>query len=203
VTSPPSAPPPLTVDDLPPRLGRATVIDVRTPGEYGSGHVPGAFNIPLDRLDEAVPALRRTTAAGGEVIVVCASGNRSRTASERLAAHAIPAPSLDGGTTAWAAGGHSLDRPQGSRPVWPMERQVRLTAGSLVLLGLLLDLVVPGGRILALLIGAGLVFSAVTDTCGMAALLSKLPYNRRAPAGGADLKTTLSALTARAEAAAG
>ncbi|WP_181769229.1 rhodanese-like domain-containing protein, partial [Streptomyces albidus (ex Kaewkla and Franco 2022)] len=66
MTPPPA---PLTVDELPQRLDHATVIDVRTPGEYGSGHIPGAFNIPLDRLDEALPALRTAT-AGGEVVVV-------------------------------------------------------------------------------------------------------------------------------------
>ncbi|HWM39640.1 MAG TPA: rhodanese-like domain-containing protein [Streptomyces sp.] len=199
MTTPPAQPSPLTVDELPPRLGRASVIDVRTPGEYGSGHIPGAFNIPLDRLDEALPALRTAT-EDGEVIVVCASGARSRTASERLAAEGITAASLDGGTAAWSEGGHPLDRPAGSRAVWPMERQVRLTAGSLVLLGLLLDLVLPGARVLSLLIGAGLVFSALSNTCGMAAVLSKLPYNRRQP-GGISLEATLRKLAARTEGA--
>jgi rhodanese-related sulfurtransferase len=192
VTTPATPPSPLTVDELPPRLDRATLIDVRTPGEYGSGHIPGAFNIPLDRLAEALPALRTSTASG-ELVVICASGTRSRVASERLAAEGITAASLDGGTTAWADGGHPLDRPAGSRNVWPMERQVRLTAGSLVLLGLLLDLVIPGARILSLLIGGGLVFSALSNTCGMAAVLSKLPYNRRQPSG-AGLEATLSKL---------
>ena len=59
-----------------------------------------------------------------------------------------------------------------------MDRQVRLTAGSLVVLGVLLDFVVPGLRFLALFVGAGLVFSAVTNTCTMALGLAKLPYNR-------------------------
>ncbi|WP_181768669.1 YgaP family membrane protein, partial [Streptomyces albidus (ex Kaewkla and Franco 2022)] len=86
----------------------------------------------------------------------------------------------------------------GARAVWPMERQVRLVAGSLVVLGLLLDLLIPGARILSLLIGGGLVFSALSNTCGMAAVLSKLPYNRRQPEG-TGLEATLSRLAERAD----
>lgn len=189
----PSAP--LTVDEFAPRLNSATVIDVRTPGEYGSGHIPGAFNIPLDRLGDALPSLR-TAAEKGELVVVCASGARSGAASGRLAGEGITAASLDGGTAAWSGAGHALDRPAGARAVWPMERQVRLVAGSLVLLGILLDLAIPGARILSFLIGGGLVFSALSNTCGMAAVLSKLPYNRRQPGDG-GLDATLSRLTAR------
>ena len=66
----------------------------------------------------------------------------------------------------------------------------------LILVLFLLDLVIPGGRTLSLLIGGGLVFSALTNTCGMAAVLSKLPYNRRQPAG-IGLEATLSKLAGR------
>lgn len=193
MTTPPA---PLTVDEFAPRLGSAAVIDVRTPGEYGSGHIPGAFNVPLDRLDEALPSLR-TAAEKGELVVVCASGARSGTASGRLAGEGITAASLEGGTDAWSGGGHALERPEGARAVWPMERQVRLAAGSLVVLGVLLDLAIPGARVLSLLIGGGLVFSALSNTCGMAAVLSKLPFNRRR-SGDAGLDATLSRLSTRA-----
>ena len=193
-----TAPAPLTIDDLAPQLDGTAVIDVRTPAEYGSGHIPGAYNVPLDRLDEALPALR-VLAEKSELVVVCASGARSTTASGRLAGEGIAAASLDGGTSAWAGAGHALDRPAGGRAVWPMERQVRLAAGSLVVLGVLLDLALPGARVLSLLIGGGLVFSALTNTCGMAAVLSKLPYNRRRPGDG-GLESTLGRLTERAAA---
>ncbi|OEU88621.1 transporter [Streptomyces abyssalis] len=183
----------LTVDELAPRLNSATVIDVRAPGEYASGHIPGAHNVPLDRLDDALTALGAATGKG-ELVVVCASGARSGTACGRLAGQGITATSLEGGTQAWARGGHTLDRPEGARAVWPMERQVRLVAGSLVVLGILLDLAVPGARVLSFLIGGGLVFSALSNTCGMAAVLSKLPYNRRR-AGDAGLDATLRRLT--------
>lgn len=84
------------------RLDHLTVVDVRTPGEYASGHVPGALNIPLDRLGEALPALREA-AGRGEVLVVCASGARSATACAELAAAGVPVATLTGGTSAWTA----------------------------------------------------------------------------------------------------
>jgi hypothetical protein len=74
-----------------------------------------------------------------------------------------------------------------------MERQVRMAAGSVVVLGLIADLFVPGIRWVSAAIGGGLVFSALTNTCGMAALLAKLPYNRRRDAA-YDLNATLAAL---------
>ncbi|MCJ0874806.1 rhodanese-like domain-containing protein [Streptomyces sp. AP-93] len=156
------------------------IVDVRTPGEYASGHLPGALNIPLDRIGRSLPELRRA-AEEQELLLVCASGTRSENAARTLAGHGIAATSLTGGTTSWAAHGHPLDYPdQGPRRVWAMERQVRFTAGALVLLGLFLGLLVhPAFALLSAGVAAGLVFSALTDTCGMAVVLGRLPFNRR------------------------
>lgn len=157
-----------------------SIVDVRTPGEYASGHLPGALNVPLDRIGRSLPELRRA-AEDKELLLVCASGTRSQNAARTLAGHGIAATSLTGGTSAWSAQGHPLDYPaEGPRRVWAMERQVRLTAGSLVLLGLLLGLLVhPAFELLSAGIAGGLVFSALTDTCGMAVVLGRLPFNRR------------------------
>ncbi|MGY0071223.1 rhodanese-like domain-containing protein [Streptomyces sp. QTS137] len=174
------------------RLHELTVIDVRTPGEYAGGHIPGALNIPLDQLDRALPDIR-SAAGRGEVLVVCASGARSENARRMLAENGVRAATLSGGTGAWAAEGHGLDHPQGStRATWGMERQVRLTAGSIVLLGLALgEFAHPAFRLLSAGIAGGLVLSAVTDTCGMAAMLARLPHNRPRKA---DLDATLTRL---------
>ncbi|MER5355304.1 rhodanese-like domain-containing protein [Kitasatospora sp. NPDC002551] len=179
-----------------PRLAALTVVDVRTPGEYAAGHVPGALNIPLDQLDRALPALR-TVAARGELLIVCASGNRSGRACESLAAAGIPAATLVGGTSAWAAAGHEVERPEGApaRAPWAMDRQVRFAAGGLVVAGLLVDLALPGARWVSAAVGAGLVFSAATNTCAMGSMLSRLPYNRPRPGQAAALEATLAALT--------
>ncbi|ARI53745.1 transporter [Streptomyces sp. S8] len=177
------------------RLHELTVIDVRTPGEYAAGHLPGALNIPLDHIQRALPDIR-DAAHRKDVLVVCASGARSENACKILAENGITTTTLSGGTGAWAADGHELHRPQAlPRTVWGMERQVRLTAGALVLLGLLLGaLIHPAFQVLSAGIAGGLVFSALTNTCGMAAVLAKLPHNRpRAH----DLDRTLAELRSR------
>ncbi|MFJ6656660.1 rhodanese-like domain-containing protein [Streptomyces sp. NPDC091377] len=185
----------LDADQAHTRLAELTVLDVRTPGEYASGHLPGALNVPLDQLDRALPALR---ALRGDLLVVCASGARSANACATLAGAGIRAMTLTGGTADWSRRGLALGRPASGGPgVWPMDRQVRFTAGTLVLAGLGLSLAHPAWLLLSAGVAGGLVFSAVSGTCGMAALLSKLPHNRPRPA---DLEATLEALAARASA---
>lgn len=167
----------LTVPELWARGTEFTVVDVRTPGEYASGHIPGAHNVPLDRLREAVSALR-VAAQRAPLAVVCASGNRSDSASRTLADAGVTASSVSGGTVEWTQAGHAVDHAEGAGARWPMERQVRLAAGSLVLAGLAVGLARPRARLLSAAIGGGLVFSAVTGTCGLATVLGKLPHNR-------------------------
>ncbi|MCF4136258.1 rhodanese-like domain-containing protein [Streptomyces sp. Tue 6430] len=192
----PSAPSALRTDEARTRLHEFTVIDVRTPAEYASGHLPGAVNIPLDHIRRALPEIRHA-AGRGEVLVVCASGARSENACKLLAEQGIGTATLVGGTGAWAAEGHDLQTPAAcdTRAGWSMERQVRLTAGSLVLLGLLLGVLVhPALQLISAGIAGGLVFSALTNTCGMAAMLGKLPHNRPRAA---DLDAALAALRSR------
>ncbi|MFG3116612.1 rhodanese-like domain-containing protein [Streptomyces sp. NPDC048197] len=181
----------LTADQAKARLHELTVIDVRTPGEYASGHLPGAHNIPLDHLDRALPVLK-TAADRGALLVVCASGTRSAAACMRLSAHGISAATLSGGTTAWTQLGHDTHRPAGTRTPWAMERQVRLAAGTLVLTGLLAARRRPRALLLSAGVAGGLVFSALTNTCGMAKILARLPHNQPRTTA---LGTTLAALT--------
>ncbi|MFJ9139081.1 MULTISPECIES: rhodanese-like domain-containing protein [unclassified Streptomyces] len=181
----------LDTDQARTRLHDLIVLDVRTPGEYATGHLPGALNIPLDHLKQALPDIRHA-AERGDILVVCASGARSENASHTLAANGITTATLTGGTGAWAADGHPLHHPDGTRnTAWSMERQVRLTAGAVVLTGLALGRLRPAFRLASAGVAGGLVFSALTNTCGMAALLAKLPHNR--PHQG-DLDATLAAL---------
>ncbi|MFI8287888.1 rhodanese-like domain-containing protein [Streptomyces sp. ms191] len=169
-----------SVDEARSRLAELHVVDVRTPGEFASGRLPGAVNVPLDRIEDHLPELR-DAAERGPLLLVCAGGTRSEKGVAVLASHGITAAGLTGGTRAWAAAGHPLERPPGPvRAVWGMERQVRFTAGALVLLGLALGLLVhPAFQVLSAGIAGGLVFSALTDTCGMAVVLGRLPFNRR------------------------
>ncbi|MEV4256226.1 rhodanese-like domain-containing protein [Spirillospora sp. NPDC049652] len=180
----------LTPEQAQTRLAELTIVDVRTPGEFASGHLPGAHNVPLDSLDRATEALQ-AAAARGPLLVVCASGARSGQACERLSALGIEVATLSGGTQAWAQGGRDVHKPGAGRAVWAMDRQVRFTAGSLVLAGAVAGAFWKPALILSGGVAAGLVYSAVSNTCAMAAMLSKLPHNR--PRTG-DLDATLAAL---------
>ena len=98
---------------------------------------------------------------------------------------------LDGGMNAWEASGGEVNT--GSSERWAMDRQVRLTAGSLVVLGVVAGLFVPGAEWISAAVGGGLVFSAVTNSCAMANILGRLPYNRGA---GCDIDAVLEELNA-------
>jgi rhodanese-related sulfurtransferase len=163
---------PLTADELRPRLELITVIDVRTPNEYAAGHIPGAHNVPLDQIERALPVLARL-ADRGEIAVVCAYGNRSANACRQLAAAGISAANLVGGTSAWAGDGHPLRRLPGARTRWAMDRQVRLAAGTLVLAGVVLDLLLPGARWFSAAVGAGLALSALSQLLMIVSMTSK------------------------------
>lgn len=154
---------------------RVTLLDVRTPTEFESIHIPGSHNVPLDHVNERIDEL--VNVVGERVVLVCRSGARSRQAEEAFRAADHPhVHVLHGGVTAWQASGLPVNC---GRATWAMERQVRGVAGGLVLASTLAALLVrkPLG-LLAAGVGGGLLFSAVTDSCGMAAILSKLPYNR-------------------------
>lgn len=152
------------------------ILDVRTPAEFESAHIPGAYNVPLDMVADQAAALVR--GVRGPVVVVCRSGVRAAQACEKLAAAGMSELQiLDGGLLAWDDGRRPVRR---GRQRWDLERQVRLVAGSLVLAGIVGSIWVPGLKWLAGFVGAGLTFAALSNTCMMGILLSKLPYNRGA-----------------------
>jgi rhodanese-related sulfurtransferase len=151
-----------------------TILDVRSPAEFEAAHIRGSYNVPLDVLAEHSEAL--ASAAGGPVVLVCRSGTRARQAEQTLQTVDLPRLHvLDGGLMAWESASLPLNR---GRQRWGMERQVRGVAGGIALAGALAGLFVwrPLGGVAAG-IGGGLLFSALTDSCAMASLLSKLPYN--------------------------
>lgn len=153
------------------------LIDVRTPAEFESAHIPGSYNVPLDQLPEHREELR--SRLNGPAVLVCRSGARARQAEQVLREVDLPALHvLDGGLSAWEQAGLPTNR---GRQRWSMERQVRGIAGGLVLTGVLGSAIAwPTLKWLAAFVGGGLLFSALTDTCGMAAVLGRLPWNRAA-----------------------
>ena len=164
------------------------VIDVRTPGEFETGHIEGSYNVPLDVLGEHIADL---AALDHHVVLVCQSGARATKALEQLvAAGKSNLRLLQGGMSAWTASGNQVARTNATR--WAMDRQVRLAAGSIVLASVAASVAFPPARFVAGFVGAGLTFSAVTNTCGMAMALARLPYNRGASC---DMGAVLDQLT--------
>jgi rhodanese-related sulfurtransferase len=153
------------------------LIDVRTPAEYAKVHADGAMLMPLGGLDPA--AVRSRLRDGSEsVFVICHSGSRSAKACETLDKAGIAALAVEGGTQAWEKLGLPVRRLGGK--VISLERQVRIGAGSLVLIGAILSLTVhPWFLALAIFVGGGLVFAGITDFCGMGLILARMPWNRR------------------------
>lgn len=171
-----------------------TVIDVRSAAEFSSVHARGSYNVPLPLLAEHGEEF--ASRLPGQVVLICQSGNRARQANERLESVGVDPDSvtvLDGGIAAYESAGGEVVRGKGA---WAMDRQVRMVAGSLVLAGVTASKVVsPRFAYLAGAIGAGLTYSAASNSCAMAAGLAKMPWNRSADE--PDLGSVLDSLPAR------
>ncbi|MFJ1569341.1 rhodanese-like domain-containing protein [Streptomyces erythrochromogenes] len=166
------------------------LLDVRTPGEFRTAHIPGAYNVPLDTLREHRAEL--LTHLDEDVVLVCRSGARAAQAEQALAEAGLPnLRVLDGGMMAWEAAGSPVNRGEAR---WDLERQVRLIAGSIVLVTGVVGVFVPGAHLIGTAIGAGLTFAALSNTCAMGMMLAKLPYNRGPRT---DIRTVIASLRDR------
>ena len=194
-----SIPPVLAPEDLATLLRdrpNTRVLDVRTPGEFDVEHIEGAYNVPLDTLDEHGPEIR--AGVSDPIVLVCRSGQRARKAEEALKAASMSnLHVLDGGMNAWIMAGQPVRR---GTPRMSLERQVRIAAGSLAASGAFLALFAnPGFAVIPAVVGSGLVFAGVTDSCMLGMLLAKLPYNRPASC---DVPAMVRALSSGGEPAA-
>lgn len=151
------------------------LIDVREACEFARERIAGARLLPLAQLDAGRIA---QIAQGKQIVVCCASGNRSQSAIRKLSrAGLTDIAHLEGGIAAWKAAGLPLEEDR-SAPL-PIMRQVQIVAGTLVFAGTSLGaLVSPWFLLIPASVGAGLVFSGASGSCMMAHLLAKLPYNR-------------------------
>ena len=153
------------------------LIDVRTPVEYQELHVEFARSVPLDRLDAEAIRAERNRDSEQPLYVVCRSGGRGKQACEKLlSAGLVNVFNVEGGTLACEAAG--LPIVHGKKAV-SLERQVRIAAGALVVISAALGFWVHIYWIgLAAFVGAGLMFAGITDTCGMAMVLARMPWNQ-------------------------
>ncbi|QDU79680.1 Inner membrane protein YgaP [Polystyrenella longa] len=153
------------------------LIDVRTPAEFQEVHATPAENHPLDQLD--FETLKQLASQSDQPLyVLCKSGTRGKMACEKMMAAGIDnVVNMEGGTNAWMEQGYEVVR--GESKVISLERQVRIAAGSLVLIGVAAGWFLhPAFYGLSAFVGAGLVFAGVTDTCGMAMMLGRMPWNQ-------------------------
>jgi len=171
---------PQSLDSLLNREQAATLIDVRTPAEYRSGHATGAISIPLDELHpEKLPGLLGDTRLGHEhpLFLTCHSGIRAGKAAERLQNAGFKNLFLlEGGTQAWNRAGLPMQR---CGSAMSLERQVQIAIGMLLVLKVFFGFTVNELFFAAIpIIGAGLIVAGITRWCGMARLIALMPWNK-------------------------
>jgi rhodanese-related sulfurtransferase len=160
------------------------LIDVRTPAEYEEVHIEESILHPLTQLQ---PDQIQKAAGQRGVCLVCRTGNRARQAAQKLEAAGIrDVLVLDGGVEGWVAAGRPVKR---GRKTISLERQVRIAAGALVLVGVVLGFLVhPAWAVIPAFVGAGLIFAGLTDWCGMASMLARMPWNNMGGVRSCDLR---------------
>tara|TARA_B110000879_G_scaffold129166_1_gene169828 strand:+ start:1432 stop:2004 length:573 start_codon:yes stop_codon:yes gene_type:complete len=156
------------------------VIDVRTHAEVNSESLADCTHFPLQDLNSAAVQAyleQQGHDSSQPVYLLCASGQRAARAAEQLQTDlGHPLVIIEGGINALKELG--IDIAKGSGNIISLERQVRIAAGSLVVIGVILGFAVnPGFYGLSAFVGAGLVFAGVTDSCGMGMVLARMPWN--------------------------
>jgi rhodanese-related sulfurtransferase len=150
------------------------LVDVRSGSEFACGHIPSAVNIPMEEIEARLGDL----GADLPILLVCQSGKRARMTADILEPCQREIAVLEGGTEAWIKAGLPVVASVQTR--WSLERQVRLGAGLLVLVGFTLALTVnPRWMFLCAFVGLGLTLAGLTDVCPMGMILGKMPWNGR------------------------
>jgi len=157
--------------------GNVDLIDVRTPMEFQEVRAVAARNIPMDKLDPHSVIKIRDVAAERPVYVICKGGTRGGKAQQKFVnAGFTNVVNVEGGTDSWVAAGLPVVR---GKTVMSLERQVRIAAGFIVLVGALLGILVHSYFAgISAFVGAGLMFSGITDSCAMGMLIAQMPWNQ-------------------------
>lgn len=152
------------------------ILDVRTALEHRTVALKAAHqHVPLDALEAAKFAAENNISAQKPLYILCRSGMRATKAAEAFAAAGVEnVHVIDGGIMACENCGVAVKKGD----VISLERQVRIAVGIFVLIGVTLGAYVhPAFYLLAATMGAGLTFAGVTDRCGMAMVLARMPWN--------------------------
>jgi rhodanese-related sulfurtransferase len=153
----------------------AVLIDVREPDEYAREHIPGARLVPLSGFNPS--DFESDPAKIG--VFHCGSGARTANEASRILKTGFgEVYQLSGGIQGWKQAGLPVNF--NSKAPISLMRQVQITAGSLIVLGVILAVFVsPWFMALSGFVGAGLVFAGLSGTCAMASLLALMPWNRQ------------------------
>jgi len=156
--------------------GAVNILDVRTPIEYQEKHIDGSTLFPLDSLNEqSIAELNKNNSE--PLYIVCQSGNRAKNCIEKM--HRIGVDNavlVEGGIQAWEKESLPLNR---GKEIISLERQVRIAAGSFIFTGSILAwLIHPAWLLLPAVMGAGLVFAGITNSCGLGLMLARMPWNK-------------------------
>ncbi len=168
------------------------ILDVRTKPEHTAKHLSGNHVfVPLDNLEPKTLLERHGLDENINIYTMCQSGSRAQKAAKILLDGGIKnVQSIEGGINALETIGFPIEgnAPPAEQSSLSIERQVRIGAGALVLLSLLLAFFIhPVFLLLALFVSAGLVFAGVTNFCGMALLLMRAPWNANCTGGSCSI----------------
>ncbi len=156
------------------------ILDVREKDEFNAEHIPGSIHVPLSALGSRAPGVLNELNQH-KLIIMCRSGNRARMAQEQLNqlgySDKITLSVYNGGIQEWKRQGNPVITRKADH--LPLMRQVQLGAGSMVLIGTILGAFVnPAFLGISAFVGAGLTVAGATGFCGLAELLSRMPWNR-------------------------
>lgn len=169
----------ISAEALAKRDGQSAIdlVDVRTPLEFREVRAAPARNHPLDALDPHAVMKSRNGSADEPLYLICKSGTRGAKACQKfIDAGYTNVLNVEGGTEAWAGAGLPVVR---GKMAMSLERQVRIVAGFIVLVGALLGIFVhPCFAGISAFVGAGLMFAGITDSCAMGMLIAKMPWNQ-------------------------
>jgi rhodanese-related sulfurtransferase len=165
-----------TVNAVEVQGSKSTLIDVREYPEFATGAIRGSQLVPVSKISSHASTWAKDT----PLVLICKSGRRATVASEKLETLGFTEIYvLEGGIDGWRQEGLPLET--AARQPWALERQVRVAAGALVVLFCALGVSVSPKLFLgAALVGTGLIFAGVSNTCMMGTVLSKMPWNRAA-----------------------
>ncbi len=157
--------------------GEVVLVDVREVIEYKQHHIKGAINLPLSEVSLSHPSM--PAHEGKRLVLQCKSGRRSLMACEKLSAEGKEDNlyNLTGGIDSWMHNNFPVE--SNDKKSIPLERQVLLAAGIIVLVGVILGFVVSSSWfLLSGFAGLGMAFAGFTGWCGMAKLLALMPWNK-------------------------